>query len=306
LSTPAAVEWQARAEDIPTVAGLSALAQNYDAILCDVWGVLIDGARHFKAAAAALRAFRAGGGTVVLITNASRPSLEVRRQLEQFGLPGDCYDDLVSAGELTLREIVARNGAACHHLGPKRDIGLFEAAGRQLGAPVRLVGPRDADYVVCTGLIDEDHETPEDYDSRLEELRRRDLVMLCANPDIVVEVGDRLYWCAGALARRYADLGGDVRMFGKPHAPIYEAALARIDELKRAPTPRRRVLAIGDGADTDLRGAGAAGLDCLFITRGVHREELHRRGEELDRRALARLLARAKTKPVALAREVVW
>ena len=185
-------------------------------------------------------------------------------------------------------------------------MGLFEAAGRELGAPIRLVGPRDADYVVCTGLIDEDHETPEDYDLRLEELRRRDLVMLCANPDIVVEVGDRLYWCAGALARRYADLGGDVRMFGKPHAPIYEAALARIDELKRAPTPRRRVLAIGDGADTDLRGAGAAGLDCLFITRGVHREELYRRGEELDRRALARLLARAKTKPVALAREVVW
>jgi len=306
LSAAAAVRWQACAEDIPTVAGLSALAGRYDAILCDVWGVLIDGAKHFAAAADALRAYRAGGGTAVLITNASRPSQEVRRQLEHLGLPGDCYDDLISAGELTLREIVARNGAACHHLGPKRDIGLFESAGRQLGAPVRLVGPRDADYVVCTGLIDEDHETPEDYDSRLEELRRRDLVMLCANPDIVVEVGDRLYWCAGALARRYADLGGDVRMFGKPHAPIYEAALARIDELKRAPTPRRRVLAIGDGAETDLRGAGAAGLDCLFITRGVHREELYRQGEELDRRALARLLARAKTKPVALAREVVW
>lgn len=296
----------AAVEDISTISGLSALAGGYDAILCDVWGVLIDGARHFAAAADALRAYRARGGTAVLITNASRPSQEVRRQLEKLGLPGDCYDDLVSAGELTLREIVARKGAACHHLGPKRDTGLFEAAGRLLGAPVRLVGPRDADYVVCTGLIDEDHETPEDYDSRLEALRRRDLVMLCANPDIVVEVGDRLYYCAGALARRYAGMGGDVRMFGKPHAPIYEAALARIDELKRAPTPRGRVLAIGDGADTDLRGAGAAGLDCLFITRGVHREELYGPGEELDRRALARLIARAKTKPVALAREVVW
>jgi HAD superfamily hydrolase (TIGR01459 family) len=306
LSAAAAVEWQARAEDIPTLASLSALASGYDAILCDVWGVLIDGAKHFAGAAAALRAFRAGGGTAVLITNASRPSQEVRRQLEHLGLPGDCYDDLISAGELTLREIVARKSEACHHLGPKRDMGLFEAAGRLLGAPIRLVGPRDADYVVCTGLIDEDRETPEDYDSRLEELLRRDLVMLCANPDIVVEVGDRLYWCAGALAGRYAAMGGDVKMFGKPHAPIYEAALARIDELKRAPTPRRRVLAIGDGADTDLRGAGAAGLDCLFITRGVHREELYGQGEELDRRALARLLARAKTKPVALAREVVW
>ncbi len=306
MSAAAAVRWQACAEDIPTVAGLSALAGRYDAILCDVWGVLIDGAKHFAAAADALRAYRAGGGTAVLITNASRPSQQVRGQLEELGLPADCYDDLVSAGELTLREIVARKGEACHHLGPRRDKGLFEAAGRLLGAPLRLVGPNEADYVVCTGLIDEDRETPEDYDARLEELRRRGLMMLCANPDIVVEVGDRLYWCAGALARRYADLGGDVRMFGKPHAPIYDAALARIDELKRAPTPRRRVLAIGDGAETDLRGAGAAGLDCLFITRGVHREELYRQGEELDRRALARLLARAKTKPVALAREVVW
>jgi HAD superfamily hydrolase (TIGR01459 family) len=298
--------WQARAEDVPAAANLSAIAGGYDAMLCDVWGVLIDGARHFVAAASALRTFRAGGGTVVLITNASRPSHEVRGQIEHFGLPGDCYDDLISAGELTLREIVARKGAACHHLGPKRDIGLFEAAGRLLGAPVRLVGPTEADYVVCTGLIDEGHETPEDYDGRLEELRRRDLVMLCANPDIVVEVGDRLYWCAGALAQRYVAIGGEAKMFGKPHAPIYEAALARVAALRNTPTPRGRVLAIGDGADTDLAGAGAAGLDCLFITRGVHREELYGHGDELDRRALARLLARAKTKPVALAREVVW
>lgn len=306
MSAPAATEWQACADDIPTLASLSTLAAGYDAMLCDVWGVLIDGARHFAPAAVALRAFRASGGTAVLITNASRPSQEVRGQLERLGLASDCYDDLISAGELTLREIVARRGEACHHLGPRRDMGLFETAGRLLGAPLRLVGPSDADYVVCTGLIDEDRETPEDYDARLEQLLRRDLVMLCANPDIVVEVGDRLYWCAGALAQRYVAMGGEAKMFGKPHPPIYDAALARVDALRCASTPRGRVLAIGDGADTDLLGAGAAGLDCLFITRGVHREELYGAGEELDRRALARLLARAKTKPVALAREVVW
>ncbi|MGA8171623.1 MAG: TIGR01459 family HAD-type hydrolase [Methylocystis sp.] len=306
MSAPGVPEWEARPDETPTIQGLSALASGYEAILCDVWGVLIDGARHFPAAAAALREFRAGGGTAVLITNASRPSEEVRGQLERLGLQRDCYDDIVSAGELTLREIVARKGAACHHLGPRRDIGLFEAAGRLLGAPLRLVGPLDADYVVCTGLIDEDRETPEDYDGRLRRLRERDLVMLCANPDIVVEVGDRLYWCAGALAQRYAAMGGEVKMFGKPHAPIYEAALARVEALRRARIGRGRVLAIGDGADTDLRGAGVAGVDCLFVTRGVHREELYGEGEELDRGALARLFARAKTKPVALAREVVW
>ncbi len=297
---------QASADNVPMLAGLSSLLGDYDAILCDVWGVLIDGARHYAAAATALRAFRASGGTVVLITNASRPSQQVRDQLDQLGVPDDCHDDLVSAGELTLREIIARKDQGCHHLGPARDNGLFEAAGHRLGAPLRLVGPGEADYVVCTGLIDEDRETPEDYDARLRQLRGRGLVMLCANPDIVVEVGDRRYWCAGALARRYAAMGGEVKLFGKPHAPIYDAALALVDAHRSAPTSRGRVLAIGDGADTDLRGAGSAKLDCLFITRGVHRDELYGAGAELDRRALARLLQRANATPVALAPEVVW
>ena len=302
MSAPAALEWQACAEDIPTVAGLSALAQNYDAILCDVWGVLIDGAKHFAAAADALRAYRAGGGTAVLITNASRPSQEVRRQLEHFGLPDDCYDDLISAGELTLREIVARNGAACHHLGPKRDIGLFESAGRQLGAPIRLVGPRDADYVVCTGLIDEDHETPEDYDSRLEELRRRDLVMLCANPDIVVERGDRLIYCAGAIAELYRELGGEVIFYGKPHRPIYERAMALATERRGHATALDRVLAIGDSVRTDLAGAHGFGIDCLFVTRGIHAEDFEGI-DQLDPASVKELFGHP---PRALTRELRW
>lgn len=292
-------------EEIPTVGGLSALAARYDAILCDVWGVLIDGTSHFPAAAAALTNFRAEGKSVSLITNASRPSEEVREQLRRLGVPDDCYDDLVSAGELTLRDIVTRKGQACCHLGPPRDKGLFEAASRLLGSPLRLVGPQDADYVVCTGLIDEDHETPEDYDGRLSELRRRALPMLCANPDIVVGVGDRLYWCAGALAQRYMAMGGETHMFGKPYWPIYRASLERL-ETQRGGLQRARVLAIGDGVDTDLAGAGRAGLDCLFITQGVHREDLYGEGEALDRGALAKLFARAKTTPIALAREVVW
>ncbi len=293
------------AGEIVTVDGLASLANRYDAILCDVWGVLIDGAAHFPRAAAALKTFRAQGGSVALITNASRPSEEVRGQLRRLGVPDDCYDDLVSAGELTLREIVARKGQACCHLGPPRDRGLFETAGRLLGAPLRLVEPEAADYVVCTGLVDEDHETPEDYDARLHLLRDRALPMLCANPDIVVGVGDRLYWCAGALAQRYEAMGGETHMFGKPHPPIYRAALQRLTEL-HGPIPRERVLAIGDGADTDLAGAGRVGLDCLFITQGVHRDELYGAKETLDLGALDILLVRAKTTPVALAREVVW
>lgn len=289
-------------ERIPTVAGLSALAPDYDAILCDVWGVLIDGVTHFAAAAAALQDFRKRQGSVVLITNASRPSAEVRLQLDRLGVPRSCYDDLVSAGELTLREILARKGETCHHLGPPRDNGLFEAAAAR-GAPVRRVDLDAADYVVCTGLIDDEHETPEDYDDRLERMRARGLTMLCANPDVVVGVGDRLYWCAGALARRYEAMGGKTLMFGKPHLPIYDAARARLEALRGAPL---RALAIGDGAETDLAGAGRAGVDCLFITQGVHRDELYDAAGALDKGALLRLFQRAKAKPIALAREVVW
>lgn len=294
------------ASDIPFIAGLHEIADRYEAILCDGWGVLIDGKRHFPRAAQALRRFRAQGGAVVLVTNASRPDDEVRRQLLGLGVPQDCFDDLVSAGELTLREIVARKGQAVYHLGPARDDGLFQAAAQRLGAPVKRVEPEAADYIVCTGLFDERNEAPEDYDSRLAALKALGLTMLCANPDIVVAVGDDLVYCAGALAERYAALGGKVVTFGKPHPPIYDAALERLKILRGGEIDKSRILAIGDGAFTDLAGAGHAGLDCLFILHGVHRDELHPEGGDLDQAALAALFARAGARPIALAHELFW
>jgi HAD superfamily hydrolase (TIGR01459 family) len=296
----------APAAEIPEIAGLHEIAARYDAILCDVWGVLIDGKRHFPRAAEALRRFRGQGGRVVLVTNASRPDAEVRRQLLGLGLPEDVFDDLVSAGEATLREIVARRGQACYHLGPPRDNGLFEEAGRRLGVPVRKVSPDEADYVVCTGLFEERAEVPSDYDARLAALKARGLVMLCANPDIVVAIGDDLVYCAGALAERYAAMGGKVRMFGKPHPPIYAAARERLAALAGREVPDSRILAIGDGAMTDLAGAGRAGIDCLFVTDGIHVEALRRDGQDLDGQALERLVSEAGARPVALARAVFW
>ena len=292
--------------DIPLVAGLSEIAGRYDAILCDVWGVLIDGRRHFPEAAAALRRFRATGGRVVLITNASRPDAEVRDQLLALGLPADCFDDLVSAGELTLHEIVARAGQACHHLGPPRDHGLFDAAAQRLGAPVRRAAQETADYVVCTGLLDERGETPQDYDARLIAMAARRLDMLCANPDIVVGHGDALLYCAGALAERYARFGGRVLMYGKPHPPIYVAARERLTKLMGAAPDNARILAIGDGAMTDLAGAGRAGLDCLFIIEGVHAGDLLTPDGALDPAGLTRLTEAAGARPVALARRLFW
>jgi len=296
----------APARAVPTIAGLHELVGRYDAILCDVWGVLIDGKKHFPKAAEALKRFRAQGGRVVLITNASRPDAEVRRQLLGLGLPADAFDDLVSAGELTCREIVARKGQACYHLGPPRDNGLFDEAGRRLGAPVARVEPEHADYVVCTGLFAEREEIPQDYDERLAALKARGLTMLCANPDIVVAIGDDLVYCAGALAERYAAMGGEVLMFGKPHAPIYDAARQRLAALPGGTVPDGRIVAIGDGAFTDLAGAGRAGLDCVFVIDGVHVDELRPNGEGVDNAALARLTDAAGASPVALAREVFW
>jgi len=287
---------------VPLISGLSKLAPRYDAILCDVWGVLIDGLRCFPGAAAALRAFRRQGGRVALLTNASRPSAEVARQLDGLGAPRDCWDAIVSAGELALREIVARRGQACFHLGPPHDKGLFDAAARLMGAPPRLTSLEAADYAVCTGLVDDRRDEPQDYDDRLRAMLSRRLTMLCANPDVVVEVGDRRLYCAGALARRYESMGGRVLTFGKPQSAIYGAARAALD----APQRSVRALAIGDGVETDLAGAGRAGIDCLFVTEGVHREEIRNAAGALDPAALERLFLRANARPVAMVSELVW
>ena len=295
-----------RTLDIPVIKGLSEIAGRYDALLCDVWGVLIDGRRHFPEAAAALRQFRATGGRVVLITNASRPDAEVREQLLALGLPADCFDDLVSAGELTLCEIVARAGQACHHLGPPRDHGLFDAAAQRLGAPVRRVPVEAADYVVCTGLLNEEDETPQDYDSLLSAMAARGLDMLCANPDIIVGHGDAILYCAGALAERHAHFGGQVLMYGKPHPPIYAAARDRLTKLMGGAPDPACILAIGDGAMTDLAGAGRAGLDCLFIIDGVHAGDMLTPAGVIDPAGVARLIESAGTRPVALARRLFW
>jgi HAD superfamily hydrolase (TIGR01459 family) len=291
---------------VPTIAGLRELAGRYDAILCDVWGVLIDGKRHFPPAADALIRFRDQGGRVVLVTNAARPDAEVRRQLLGLGLPAETFDDLVSAGELTLLEMIARKGQPCYHLGPPRDDGLFEEAGRRMGAPVARVGPEAADYVVCTGLFDDRAEIPADYDERLAALKARDLTMLCANPDIVVAIGEDIVYCAGALAERYAAMGGKVLMFGKPYPPIYAAARARLARLAGREVDPARIVALGDGALTDLAGAGRAGLDCVFVTDGVHAEELRPDGGAVAPEALERLIEISGARPVALASAVFW
>jgi HAD superfamily hydrolase (TIGR01459 family) len=248
------------------VDGLNALAPSYKGILCDVWGVLHNGVAAFEGAHKALRTYREEtGGKVVLITNAPRPAKQVGEMLAELGVPESTYDDIVTSGDVTRGVLEAEGKKTLLHIGPNRDQPLYW----NLEATFTL-NDDEAEAISCTGLADDEVETPDDYRERLQKLADRGLKMICANPDIVVERGDRLIWCAGALARLYEDLGGDVVILGKPHAPIYHAALDRLSQLAGAEVAREDVLAIGDGLPTDIRGAVSQDIDVLFITAGIH------------------------------------
>lgn len=277
----------------------SELAPRYDLVLSDVWGVVHNGITAWPDACAALARFRAGGGTVVLISNAPRPGEKLKAQLDGFGVPRPAYDAIVSSGDVTVGEIAERPGEPVCHIGPARDYALFDG----LDAP--RVSPEEARYVVCSGLFDDDTETPEDYRPTLDLMLRRELLMICANPDLVVERGDRLVYCAGALADLYGEMGGKVLYAGKPHPPIYERALAQGKALRGSATPLSRVLAIGDSIRTDVTGAVRLGIDSLFITSGIHAEELGGRHDP-DLATLARMLDAARIAPTAITRTLAW
>jgi HAD superfamily hydrolase (TIGR01459 family) len=277
----------------------STLAADYDAVLSDVWGVIHNGVEHFPSACEALARFRAQGGRVVLITNAPRPGAVVVKLLDRLAVPRACYDAIVSSGDVTRAVIAARPERSVFHIGPERDLPIFEGLG------LRFVPPAEADYVVCTGLADDENETPEDYRGLLSELRERDLFMICGNPDLVVERGEKLIYCAGALADLYRELGGRVLYAGKPHRPIYDQALSRVAELRGQSVALSRVLAIGDSVRTDLRGATDLGIDCLFVTAGIHAEELGNRHEP-NLAALRRIFDDAGLMPKAVTRRLAW
>ena len=277
----------------------ASLAPHYDVILCDVWGVVHNSLVSSRPACDALARFRAQGGTVILITNAPRPGAAVVRHLDALDVPPKAYDGIVSSGDVTRSIVAGRPGERVFHIGPERDIGIFAEL------DVRFAREETADYVVCSGLFNDDVETPEHYRAMLTGIRARDLFMVCANPDLVVERGTRLIYCAGALADLYHSLGGDVLYAGKPHRPIYDAALAKAEAARGQATKLDRVLAIGDSVRTDLKGASGLGVDCLFVTAGIHAEELGSR-ENPDIAALGGIFAEAGIAPKAVTRRLTW
>jgi len=275
---------------------LRELVGNVDVVLSDIWGVVHNGLESFPEACEALHTYRSRGGTVILITNAPRPADSVQRQLRKLGVADETYDAIVSSGDLTRLYVAAHPGRKMFWLGPERDNSIYRGLDA-VTAPLE-----QADYIVCTGLYDDETETAEDYRGMMLQARERKLTLVCANPDIVVERGDRLIYCAGAIAELYRELGGEVIFYGKPHRPIYERAMALAGERQGHQIDRRRVLAIGDSVRTDLTGAREFGIDCLFVTRGIHAEEF----EGLDQLDPASVMELFGHPPKALMRELKW
>ncbi|MEW5962387.1 MAG: TIGR01459 family HAD-type hydrolase [Pseudomonadota bacterium] len=269
----------------PVLNGAGPLLAAYDVVLSDVWGVVHDGVTAYPGASEALSRFRAGGGTVVLVSNAPVPNEEVARMLDGKRVPREAWDAIVSSGDIALSHIAELGYERLYWIGPEdRDAAFFT----RLAATE--VGLAHAEAIVCTGLDDDRNETVETYAPLLERARARDLPFVCANPDLVVDVGGTLLLCAGAIAEAYAAMGGAVYWAGKPYPIAYETALAVAQRLRAESVPRQRVLAIGDAVRTDLKAAETAGIDALFVASGIHRAETMR-GEEIDAAGLARLLA---------------
>jgi HAD superfamily hydrolase (TIGR01459 family) len=279
------------ADAIPVIDSIAPVGGKYAAWLVDIWGVMHNGVRAFPSAVEATRRYRDEGGIVILLSNSPRPSEPLRRQLTSLGVTERSYDATVSSGDLTRHELAKHSGARIFHLGPERDLPIFK------GIDVTRVEAKDAELVVCTGLFNDETETPEVYEGLLKDLARRKLVMLCANPDHLVERGHNLVYCAGALAHLYEEYGGEVIYAGKPYQPIYELAGETISGIAGREVARSEILAIGDGIRTDMAGAADFGLDAVFVASGLH---VGPGGEGLDDVRLADLFEGRKPPRAAM------
>jgi len=278
-------------ETIPVIDSIAQLGKGYAAWLVDIWGVMHNGVRAFPPAVEATLRYRAEGGIVILLSNSPRPSEPLQQQLTSLGVSKQSYDATVSSGDLTRHELAKHAGARIFHLGPERDLPIFK------DLDLTRVDAKDAELVVCTGLFNDETETPEDYEALLGELAGQKLAMLCANPDHLVERGRSLVYCAGALAQIYEEDGGKVIYAGKPYAPIYELAEQTIAGLAGRKVARSEILAVGDGIRTDMAGAADFGLDAVFVASGLH---VGPGGEGLDDLRLAELFEGSKAPRAAM------
>lgn len=281
--------------DIQIIQSISRLGRTFSAWLVDVWGVIHNGVAPFELAVTACQRHRQSGGIVVLITNAPRPASAVLQQLDRIGVARDAFDGIVTSGDVARDLVIQSKDRAIYHLGPERDLPLFADLG------ITFVPATEAGVVVCTGLFDDEAETPEDYAASLDDFRRAGAVMICANPDVTVERGSRLVYCAGALGQAYGALGGEVLYAGKPHAPIYDLAKRMISSIAGRPVGRSELLAIGDGVLTDIKGAHDQGIHSIYIASAVSLK-----GPDLTPEALARTFDGVEGRPLAAMPRLSW
>lgn len=267
------------------ISTLDEISADYDVLLCDLWGCYHNGIEPYPAAVAALQRFRRKGGSVILLTNAPRAGEFVEQHLGRMGAPSDSWDAIVSSGDATRVALGSgKFGNKIHVIGPARDDALYEGVG------VERVDMEDASAILCSGLVDDHTETPADYAGQIAQGVALGLPMLCANPDLVVDRGEKRLYCAGAIADAFAKAGGTALFFGKPHAPIYELALETAGKLRGSGTPKSRILAMGDGIGTDVPGAADLGVDCLFVSGGLAAMDVGVDPEHPDAARLAQYL----------------
>lgn len=290
-----------RASKVPAILEHAApLMMERDVIFCDVWGVVHNGVTAFENACRALETFRAGGGTVILVSNAPVPKHRVADMLDSRHVPRSAWDDIVSSGDIALAHVTERNYQRLYCIGPRdRDAALFSIL------PGRAVELSDAEAIICTGLNDDRRETPEDYHDVLERALAHRVPFVCANPDLIVDVGGTLLYCAGAIADLYERMGGEIYWAGKPYLNAYETAHRKAEALRNTNVEKSRILVIGDALRTDIKGAENYGCDALFIASGIHRHETVD-GIDLSATKLADLFGPGAPPAVGAMIELAW
>ena len=284
------------------ITSFAEVSARYDAVFCDLWGCLHNGKTPFPAAVAALQTYRRAGGRVILLTNAPRPKSSVIQQLDAMSVPRDAWDDVVTSGDAAQFAMLSGAvGRRVHHIGAPKDQAFFTDFAPDIAAyaatqdPIDRVALKDATGIICTGLADDATETPDDYMIALKLAKNLELPMLCANPDIIVHMGDQLLYCAGALAQAYEKIGGVALYFGKPHPPIYDLARRRL--ITMGVPDDAQILGIGDGINTDVQGAIAEGIDALFITGGIAADQFGHDTNHPNPAQLTRWLAAEQLSP---------
>ncbi|MBT3330076.1 MAG: TIGR01459 family HAD-type hydrolase [Rhodospirillaceae bacterium] len=288
---------------ITIINGLAELADQYDLFIFDLWGVVHDGVAAYPNAADCLQRLRQGGGRVVLLSNAPRPSASVAQHLAELGVSKDLYDWLLTSGEATANAIAATASGsggtarpAYYHLGPERNRPTLEACGG------REVAIDAAEMIICTGFFDDETETAEDYRDFLTAAAARGLPLICANPDVVVMRGEQMIPCAGALAALYEQLGGTVQRYGKPFPAIFDLLFAETPHI-----PRHRAVMVGDGLPTDIRGARRAGINAIWIAGGIHATDLALGPNgELEAEKVHSVAEQADEQPLAIMPWLQW